>query len=70
MTGLGDNCQYGSHFWRAVPAGVLLKSGIPKTIQDTITKAVGLCVMFVGFPSSQRHVLFIENGELVTRIPW
>lgn len=28
--------------------GLLLKGGLPKRLQDTISSAVGLCVVFVG----------------------
>ena len=39
MTGLGTIVNMGA-ILAGCAAGVLLKSGIPKTIQDTITKAV------------------------------
>ena len=66
MTGLGTIVNMGA-ILAGCAAGVLLKSGIPKTIQDTITKAVGLCVMFVGLSGALSGMFFIENGELVTQ---
>ena len=61
MTGLGTIVNMGA-IWAGCAAGVLLKSGIPKAIQDTITKAVGLCVMFVGLSGALSGMFFIENG--------
>ena len=47
MTGLGTMVNAAAIILGSA-AGLLLKGGLPKRLQDTITSAVGLCVIFVG----------------------
>ena len=36
--------------------GLLLKGGLPKRLQDTISSAVGLCVVFVGITGALKGI--------------
>ncbi len=47
--------------------GLLLKKGINKRLQDIITQALGLCVMFIGAASVFIGILYIDNGTLKTQ---
>ena len=47
MAGLGTIVNVGAILAGCL-VGMLLKGGLPKRLQDTISSAVGLCVVFVG----------------------
>ena len=66
MTGLGTIVNMAA-ILVGCAVGVLLKSGIPKAIQDTVTKAVGLCVLFIGLSGALAGMTFVEGSQLVTK---
>ena len=43
--------------------GLLLKNGIPKRLQTTISSAVGLCVVFVGVTGAIISVISFDVTE-------
>ena len=43
--------------------GLLLKGGLPKRLQDTISSAVGLCVVFVGITGALKGLMTINGGS-------
>ena len=46
--------------------GLLLKNGIPKRLQTTISSAVGLCIIFVGITGAIKGLMNVsgtENGK-------
>ena len=46
--------------------GLLLKGGLPKRLQDTISSAVGLCVVFVGITGASIRIRsFLPISQLV-----
>ena len=47
--------------------GLLLKGGLPKRLQDTISSAVGLCVVFVGITGALKGLMTINGGSFETR---
>ena len=47
--------------------GLLLKGGLPKRLQDTISSAVGLCVIFVGISGALKGMMTVTAGGLDTR---
>ena len=47
--------------------GLLLKGGLPKRLQDIITSAVGLCVIFVGASGALAGLLAVSGDGLETR---
>lgn len=46
--------------------GILLKNIFPERIQDTLLKANGVCVLFIGIGGALQEMLTLENGELVS----
>ncbi len=46
--------------------GIIGKKLINERIQDTLMKAVGLCVMFIGIGGVMQNMLVIDNGTLST----
>lgn len=53
MTGLGTIVNIGAILAGCL-VGMLLKGGLPKRLQDTISSAVGLCVVFVGITGASK----------------
>ena len=47
--------------------GLLLKGGLPKRLQDTISSAVGLCVVFVGITGALKGLMTINGGSFETQ---
>lgn len=47
--------------------GILLKKGINKQLQATISHALGLCVIFIGAAGVLSGILFIEDESLKTQ---
>ena len=47
--------------------GLLLKGGLPKRLQDTISSAVGLCMVFVGITGALKGLMTINGGSFETR---
>ena len=46
---------------------MLLKGGLPKRLQDTISSAVGLCVVFVGVTGAIQGLMTISGDGFETR---
>lgn len=46
--------------------GVLLEKAITEKIQDTLIKATGISVLFIGIGGALQEMLFIENGRLMS----
>ena len=66
MTGLGTMVNAAAIILGSA-AGLLLKGGLPKRLQDTITSAVGLCVIFVGATGALAGLFAVSGGELETK---
>ena len=47
--------------------GLLVKGGLPKQLEDTITSAVGLCVIFVGISGALKGMMAVTASGLDTR---
>lgn len=47
--------------------GLLLKGGLPKRLQDSISTAVGLCVIFVGITGALKWMMYMDGGTFDTR---
>ncbi len=47
--------------------GVLLKNAFSEKIQNTLIKATGVCVLFIGIGGALQEMLFFENGKLITQ---
>jgi uncharacterized membrane protein YqgA involved in biofilm formation len=47
--------------------GLLLKSVLPERVQNTLIKAIGLCVLFIGIGGAMEGMLSYEGGKLVSR---
>lgn len=48
-------------------AGLLLKGGLPKRFQDTITGGVGLCTIFIGATGALSGLLSVKGAGFETR---
>lgn len=66
MTGLGTMVNAAAIILGSA-AGLLLKGGLPKRLQDTITSAVGLCVIFVGATGALSGLFTVSGGALETK---
>ena len=44
--------------------GLLLKNALPQRISDTLTKAIGICVLFIGLSGALQNMFTIEDGAL------
>lgn len=66
MTGLGTMVNAAAIILGSA-AGLLLKGGLPKRLQDTITSAVGLCVIFVGAAGALSGLFTVSGGDLETK---
>ena len=66
MTGLGTMVNAAAIILGSA-AGLLLKGGLPKRLQDTITSAVGLCVIFVGAAGALAGLFTVSGGALETK---
>lgn len=47
--------------------GILLKRGIKPSMQDTLMKASGIAVMFIGLSGTLKHMLVIDGNTFSTR---
>lgn len=46
--------------------GMLLKGALSERVRDTVLKATGVCVLFLGLGGALKEMLAIENGALIT----
>lgn len=44
--------------------GMLLKNALPQRIQDTLLKAMGGCVLFIGLSGTLEQMLVVQDGAL------
>lgn len=44
--------------------GMLLKNALPQCIQDTLLKAMGVCVLFIGLSGTLEQMLVVQDGAL------
>lgn len=44
--------------------GMLLKNALPQRIQDTLLKAMGICVLFIGLSGTLEQMLAVQDGAL------
>lgn len=65
MTGLGTIVNVCAIIGASI-VGVFLRKGIPEAIQDIVTKAVGLCVLFIGLSGVLSGMLQVQGQELVS----
>ena len=63
MTGLGTAVNVAAIIVGAT-VGLLIKGGLSERFQDTVTKAVGLSVMFVGMSGVLPGLLTVADGVL------
>ncbi len=47
--------------------GLFAKKIVNERLQDTLTKANGLCVIFIGIAGALEKILYVENGNIATR---
>ena len=47
--------------------GLLLKNGIPKRLQTTISSAVGLCLIFVGITGAIKGLMNVSGTTFETK---
>jgi len=67
MTGLGTVVNVAAVLAGAT-VGMLIKGGLPRRFQDTVTSAIGLCTMFIGISGALSGLLKLgENGRLETQ---
>ena len=66
MSGLGTIVNVAAILGGCV-IGLLVKGGLPKHLEDTITSAVGLCVIFVGISGALKGMMTVTAGGLDTR---
>ena len=66
MTGLGTIVNIGAILAGCL-VGMLLKGGLPKRLQDTISSAVGLCVVFVGITGGIKGLMTMSGSSFETR---
>lgn len=66
MAGLGTIVNMGAII-AGCAVGLLLKGGLPKRLQDTISSAVGLCVVFVGITGALKGLMSISGLGFETR---
>lgn len=66
MTGLGTAVNVAAIIIGAT-VGLLIKGGLSERFQDTVTKAVGLSVMFVGLSGVLPGLLTVVDGVFVSR---
>ncbi len=65
MTGMGTAINAVAVFIGAT-VGILIKGGLPKRFQDTVTGAIALCTMFIGISGAMSGMLAIADGGLTT----
>ena len=66
MSGLGTIVNVAAILGGCV-IGLLVKGGLPKHLEDTITSAVGLCVVFVGITGALKGLMTINGGSFETQ---
>lgn len=47
--------------------GILLKKGLNSSLQDTLMKASGIAVLFIGLSGTLQYMLVIEDGAISTQ---
>lgn len=66
MIGLGTIVNVGTVL-AGTTVGLLLKNGLPKRFENTITQALGLCTLFIGIGGAVSGLVTVENGALATQ---
>ena len=66
MTGLGTIINVAAILIGAT-AGILIKGGLSKRFEDTVTSAIGLCTMFIGISGAVAGMLKVSGTGLETR---
>lgn len=46
--------------------GIFLKNALPKRVSDTLIKAMGVCVLFIGLSGALEQMFTLENGALTS----
>lgn len=65
MAGMGTVINAAAIFIGAT-VGILIKGGLPKRFQDTMTGAIALCTMFIGISGAMSGMLAIAADSLTT----
>lgn len=63
MIGLGTAINTGAIIIGGL-AGILLKNIFPERMQDTVTKATGLCVVFIGISGAMEKMPAVSGQSL------
>lgn len=63
MTGLGTIINAGAIVLGGV-LGMALKNALPQRIQETLLKAMGVCVLFIGLSGTLEQMLAVQDGAL------
>lgn len=66
MTGLGTIINVAAILIGAT-AGIVIKGGLSKRFEDTITSAIGLCTMFIGISGAVAGMLKVSGTGLETQ---
>ena len=66
MTGLGTIVNVAA-ILAGCMVGLFLKGGLPRRLQDTISGAVGLCVVFVGITGALKGLMSVQGTGFETR---
>ena len=66
MTGLGTIVNMAAII-AGCCAGLIIKGGLPRRIQDTISNAVGLCVVFTGVTGALKGLMSVSGTGFETR---
>ena len=66
MTGLGTIINVAAILIGAT-AGIVIKGGLSKRFEDTITSAIGLCTMFIGISGAVAGMLEVSAAGLETQ---
>ena len=66
MIGLGTIINVGTVL-TGTTVGLLLKNGLPKRFERTISQSLGLCTFFIGIGGAVSGLVTIQNGKLATQ---
>ncbi|MDO4269861.1 MAG: DUF554 domain-containing protein [Eubacteriales bacterium] len=66
MIGLGTIVNVGTVL-AGTTVGLLLKNGLPKRFERTISQALGLCTFFIGIGGAVSGLVSIQGGALATQ---
>ena len=66
MIGLGTIINVGTVL-AGTTVGLLLKNGLPKRFERTISQSLGLCTFFIGIGGAVSGLVTIQNGTLATQ---